>query len=157
MKSAYKNYRRCSLITRYDFFLCWCCVLTWIWCLWCYSECISTPGELEKYARPRWYVNQCMHMQYILKNAGINNINSEIFSIVLSNACVLIKLIYHIPGRIESISISESHLYFTDVKHSQHYTRKHNNEDHSAMYHRNSNHTTKISATAYVSAYKYFI
>jgi guanylate kinase len=21
--------------------------------LWCYSECISTPGELEKYARPR--------------------------------------------------------------------------------------------------------
>jgi hypothetical protein len=22
-------------------------------CLWCYSECISTPGELEKYARPR--------------------------------------------------------------------------------------------------------
>ena len=25
-------------------------------------------------------------------------------------------------------SISESHLYFTDVKHSQHYTRKHNNE-----------------------------
>jgi hypothetical protein len=24
-------------------FLCWCCVLRWIWCLWCYSECISTP------------------------------------------------------------------------------------------------------------------
>jgi hypothetical protein len=31
-----------------DFFLCWCCVLRWIWCLWCYSECISTPGNLEK-------------------------------------------------------------------------------------------------------------
>jgi hypothetical protein len=29
------------------FFLCWCCVLRWIWCLWCYSECISTPGELD--------------------------------------------------------------------------------------------------------------
>jgi hypothetical protein len=27
--------------------LCWCCVLRWIWCLWCYSECISTPGELD--------------------------------------------------------------------------------------------------------------
>ena len=23
----------------------------------CYSECISTPGELEKYARPRWESN----------------------------------------------------------------------------------------------------
>jgi hypothetical protein len=22
------------------FFLCWCNVLRWIWCLWCYSECI---------------------------------------------------------------------------------------------------------------------
>jgi hypothetical protein len=21
-----------------------------IWCLWCYSECISTPGKLEKYS-----------------------------------------------------------------------------------------------------------
>jgi hypothetical protein len=29
-------------------FLCWCYVLRWIWCLWCYSECISTPGKLEK-------------------------------------------------------------------------------------------------------------
>jgi hypothetical protein len=29
------------------FFLCWCNVLRWIWCLWCYSECISTPGKLE--------------------------------------------------------------------------------------------------------------
>jgi hypothetical protein len=28
-----------------------------IWCLWCYSECISTPDELEKYARPRWESN----------------------------------------------------------------------------------------------------
>ena len=45
-----------------------------------------------------------MHMQYILKNAPIN-INSEIFSIVLTNACVLIKLIYHIPGRIEQIMV----------------------------------------------------
>jgi hypothetical protein len=26
-------------------------------CLWCYSECISTPDELEKYARPRWESN----------------------------------------------------------------------------------------------------
>ena len=45
-----------------------------------------------------------VHMQYILKNAPIN-INSEIFSIVLTNACVLIKLIYHIPGRIEQIMV----------------------------------------------------
>ena len=30
---------------------------TIMWCLWCYSECISTPGELEKYARPRWESN----------------------------------------------------------------------------------------------------
>jgi hypothetical protein len=36
------------------FFLCWCNVLRWIWCLWCYSECISTPGKLEKYAWSRW-------------------------------------------------------------------------------------------------------
>jgi hypothetical protein len=36
------------------FFLCWCNVLRWIWCLWCYSECISTPGKLEKYAFPPW-------------------------------------------------------------------------------------------------------
>ena len=28
-----------------------------IWCLWCYSECISTPGKLEKYAWPRWESN----------------------------------------------------------------------------------------------------
>jgi hypothetical protein len=27
------------------------------WCLWCYSECISTPGKLEKYAWPRWESN----------------------------------------------------------------------------------------------------
>jgi hypothetical protein len=25
------------------FFLCWCYVLRWIWCLWCYADCISTP------------------------------------------------------------------------------------------------------------------
>jgi hypothetical protein len=29
----------------------------YIICLWCYSECISTPGELEKYVRPRWESN----------------------------------------------------------------------------------------------------
>jgi hypothetical protein len=22
-------------------------VLRWIWCLWCYSECASTPGKLK--------------------------------------------------------------------------------------------------------------
>jgi hypothetical protein len=27
------------------------------WRLWCYSECISTPGKLEKYACPRWESN----------------------------------------------------------------------------------------------------
>jgi hypothetical protein len=32
----------------------WCNVLRWIWCLWCYSECISTPGKLEKHAFPPW-------------------------------------------------------------------------------------------------------
>jgi hypothetical protein len=26
-------------------------------CLWCYSECISTPGRVEKYAWPRWESN----------------------------------------------------------------------------------------------------
>jgi hypothetical protein len=25
--------------------------------VWCYSECISTPGRLEKYAWPRWDSN----------------------------------------------------------------------------------------------------
>jgi hypothetical protein len=39
------------------YFLCWCNVLRWIWCLWCYSECKSTPGKLEKYAWPRWESN----------------------------------------------------------------------------------------------------
>jgi hypothetical protein len=33
------------------FFLCWCCILKWIWCLCCYSECISTPGRAAKYCR----------------------------------------------------------------------------------------------------------
>jgi hypothetical protein len=32
-------------------------ILRWIWRLWCYSECISTPGKLEKYAWPRWESN----------------------------------------------------------------------------------------------------
>ena len=27
------------------------------WCLLCYSECISTPDKLEKYAWPRWESN----------------------------------------------------------------------------------------------------
>jgi hypothetical protein len=35
------------------FFLCWCNILRWIWCLRCYSECISTLGKLEKYACPQ--------------------------------------------------------------------------------------------------------
>jgi hypothetical protein len=30
---------------------------TKFWCLWCYSECISTPDKLEKYAWPRWETN----------------------------------------------------------------------------------------------------
>jgi hypothetical protein len=30
------------------FFLCCCYVLRWIWCLWCYSDCISTPGQAWK-------------------------------------------------------------------------------------------------------------
>jgi hypothetical protein len=36
------------------FILCWCNVLRRIWCLWCYSECISTSGKLETYAWARW-------------------------------------------------------------------------------------------------------
>jgi hypothetical protein len=43
--------------SNHDFFLCWFYVLRWIWCLWCYSECISTPGKLEKYVWPRWESN----------------------------------------------------------------------------------------------------
>jgi hypothetical protein len=39
------------------FFLYWCNVLRWTWCLWCYWECISTQGKLEKYALPRWESN----------------------------------------------------------------------------------------------------
>ena len=35
--------------------LCWCYVLRWIWCWWCYSECISTQGKLEKYLSSRAY------------------------------------------------------------------------------------------------------
>jgi hypothetical protein len=37
------------------YLLCWCNVLRWIRCLWCYSECISTPGRPEKHAWPRTY------------------------------------------------------------------------------------------------------
>jgi hypothetical protein len=40
---------QCYLIIIMNF-LCWCNVLRWIWCLWCYSECISTPDKLEKYS-----------------------------------------------------------------------------------------------------------
>jgi hypothetical protein len=29
------------------FCVCWCYVIRWIWCLWCYSECASTPGNLK--------------------------------------------------------------------------------------------------------------
>jgi hypothetical protein len=43
-------------------FLCWCNVLRWIWCLWCYSECISTPGKLEKYAWPLAQLSTYFHM-----------------------------------------------------------------------------------------------
>jgi hypothetical protein len=40
-------------MSNHNFFLCWRYVLRWKWCLWCFSECISTPGKLEKYAWPR--------------------------------------------------------------------------------------------------------
>ena len=29
------------------FCVCWCYVLEWIWCFWCYSECAPTPGKLK--------------------------------------------------------------------------------------------------------------
>jgi hypothetical protein len=36
------------ILIRYDTLcVCWCYVLRWIWCLWCYSECASTPGKLK--------------------------------------------------------------------------------------------------------------
>jgi hypothetical protein len=46
-------FQQCCVIM---IFLCWCYVLRWIWCLWCYSSgvYISTPGKLEKYACPPW-------------------------------------------------------------------------------------------------------
>jgi hypothetical protein len=48
--------------------MCWYCVLRWIWCLWCYSECISTPGELEKYARPSELFRQpCNNLVNIIR------------------------------------------------------------------------------------------
>jgi hypothetical protein len=48
------HHRLYELDKLYTYFLCvcWCNVLRWIWCLWCYSECISTPGKLEKCALP---------------------------------------------------------------------------------------------------------
>jgi hypothetical protein len=33
------------------FCVCWSYVLRWIWCLWCYSECASTPGKLYRFPR----------------------------------------------------------------------------------------------------------
>jgi hypothetical protein len=35
--------------------------------VWCHSECISTPGRLEKYAWPRWdpTVSQAVHIGFI--------------------------------------------------------------------------------------------
>jgi hypothetical protein len=50
---------QCSLVQWYlvTKLICrWCYVLRWIWCLWCYSECISSV-YLEKYAWPRWESN----------------------------------------------------------------------------------------------------
>ena len=38
-----KNTDICIVI----FCVSWCYVLRWIWCLWCYSECASTPGKLK--------------------------------------------------------------------------------------------------------------
>jgi hypothetical protein len=48
---------RIDATSLYWYLLCWCYVLRWIRCLWYYSECISTPGRLEKYACPRWESN----------------------------------------------------------------------------------------------------
>jgi hypothetical protein len=44
-------------------FLCRCNVLRWIWCLWCYSECISTPvvdsiPTVARQACPVWIYTQ---------------------------------------------------------------------------------------------------
>ena len=41
-------------ITLTMIFLCWCNVLRWIWCLWCYSECVSTPEELDSV--PKYHI-----------------------------------------------------------------------------------------------------
>jgi hypothetical protein len=40
------NKSKITAIPERELFLCWCNVLRWIWCLWCYSECISTPGKI---------------------------------------------------------------------------------------------------------------
>jgi hypothetical protein len=54
-----------SLATaKFWYLLCWCIVLRWIRCLWCYSECISTPGRLEKYTWPQWPIY--IYMIYIV-------------------------------------------------------------------------------------------
>jgi hypothetical protein len=45
------------------FCVCWCYVLRWIWCLWCYSECASTPGQANFSACPVW-----MHTQSNITN-----------------------------------------------------------------------------------------
>jgi hypothetical protein len=55
--SIYDNLISSIIMSLIMIFLCWCNVLRWIRCLWCYSECISTPGKLEKYAWPRWESN----------------------------------------------------------------------------------------------------
>ena len=47
----YKSVKTRGLILKtylsITFFVCWCYVLRWIWCLWCYSVCASTPGKLK--------------------------------------------------------------------------------------------------------------
>ena len=43
----------------------------YIWCLWCYSECISTSGKLEKYVCPRWESN-LRPLEYILAQSSAN-------------------------------------------------------------------------------------
>ena len=48
------------LSSNHVIFLCWCNVLRWIWCLWCYSECVYPPGKLEKYAWPQWCWKICL-------------------------------------------------------------------------------------------------
>jgi hypothetical protein len=68
----------------------------WIWCLWCYSECISTPGKLKKYAFkarhifqacPVWIDTQSYITSIIQYNTGPRRyIVIQIF-ITYSKAC----------------------------------------------------------------------